>query len=575
MLRPLYRCMLRLHPPGFRKRFADEMLSIFDHTVGTPAPVKLLADGLLSLLRQWTLRPGLWHEISDAQQPAPDGIPCFLTLDPFRPRPSAVIQGLLLSTVVFCLTCFAIRYSWIHVVHLRIREVRSQSSRSIPPDSDTVESARFGNPVIPQHSENNASLDVPALSSSGLNLTVPTPPSTGVVLNSAPESPAAQSSAVDHPQSEAHASAQPTLGIVGRPKHGLAAKSALKSADPSDFPSYSPLFLSRSGLPQPQALRPQAQDATRSAPLSGIESLTLDGAQRQRIIQAAAANLTKYYVDPDVAQKMSDALLAHENSGDYDAVTDGEVFASLLTRHMLEVSHDSYVAMAYSAVASTENPPAPTSEDVARYRKEMEQNNCTIETARILPQNIGYLKFNAFPDATVCRTTIEAAMASLNHADAIIFDLRDNRGGYANTVALFATYLFDHPTHLNDFYNRSENSTEQSWTLPPVPGNRLADKPAFVLISPTTFSAAEGFSYDLKMLKRATLVGETTSGRGHMGMGHRIDDHFTIRIPGVRVINPISKTNWEGTGVEPDVKVNAADALKTAEKLAKSKLPKK
>jgi len=322
-------------------------------------------------------------------------------------------------------------------------------------------------------------------------------------------------------------------------------------------------------------LQPRAQDATRTALVAGIESATLDAAQRQRIIQSAAALLTKYYVDPDVAQKMSGALLAHEKTGDNDAVTDGEVFAGLLTRQMMEVSHDRYLVMAYSAVAPPETPPAPTSEDVALYRKEMEQNNCTIETARTLPHNIGYLKFNAFPDADVCGHTVAAALNSLNHADAIIFDLRDNRGGYSNMVALIATYLFDHPTHLNDFYNRSENSTEQSWTLPPVPGNRLSDKPVFVLTSPATFSAAEAFAYDLKMLKRATLVGETTSGRGHMGMPHRIDDHFTIRVPGVRVINPISKTNWDGTGVEPDVKVKAADALTTAEKLAKTKLPKK
>ncbi len=229
--------------------------------------------------------------------------------------------------------------------------------------------------------------------------------------------------------------------------------------------------------------------------------------------------------------------------------------------------------MSYRAVRSPENPPAPTSDDVARYRKEIKQHNCTIETAKILPHNIGYMKFNAFPDAAICGKTVTAAMTSLNHADAIIFDLRDNRGGYANMVEFLATYLFDHPTHLNDFYDRSENSTEQSWTLPPVPGNRLADKPVFVLTSPTTFSAAEGFAYDLKMLKRATLVGETTSGRGHLGMGHRIDDHFTIHVPGIRVINPISMTNWEGTGVEPDVKVKAADALATAQKLAEKTLP--
>jgi len=142
-------------------------------------------------------------------------------------------------------------------------------------------------------------------------------------------------------------------------------------------------------------------------------------------------------------------------------------------------------------------------------------------------------------------------------------------------VAFVATYLFDRPVHLNDFYSRAEDSTGQSWTLPAVPGNRLADKPAFVLTSSTTFSAAEGFSYDLKILKRAILVGETTSGRGHMGAPHQIDDHFAIRIPGIRVTNPISKTNWEGTGVEPDVKVNAANALETARKLAEAKIGKK
>src|SRR5258708_19349977 len=105
--------------------------------------------------------------------------------------------------------------------------------------------------------------------------------------------------------------------------------------------------------------------------------------------------------------------------------------------------------MVYSTVAAPESPPAPSPEDVALYRREMKENNCTIETVKILSHNIGYLKFNAFPDATVCRTTIASAMASLNQADAVIFDLRDNRGGYANTSAPLATYLSYRPPHLN------------------------------------------------------------------------------------------------------------------------------
>jgi C-terminal processing protease CtpA/Prc len=190
----------------------------------------------------------------------------------------------------------------------------------------------------------------------------------------------------------------------------------------------------------------------------------------------------------------------------------------------------------------------------------------------ILPGNIGYLKLNAFPDPSVCRAKATAAMAPLNDVDAIIFDLRDNRGGEPEMVALMAAYLFDHPEY---WYNPRENTTEQSWTRSPVPGSRLGDKPVYVLTSARTLSGAEQFCYNLKMLKRATLVGETTGGAAHSGVWHRIDDHFGIGIPETKPINPFSKADWEGTGVEPDVKVKAADALKTAEKLAAIKLQKR
>jgi C-terminal processing protease CtpA/Prc len=139
-------------------------------------------------------------------------------------------------------------------------------------------------------------------------------------------------------------------------------------------------------------------------------------------------------------------------------------------------------------------------------------------------------------------------------------------------IALISTYLFDGPTHLNDLYNRKDDATTQYWTLPFVPGNRLADKPAFVLTSKATFSGAEEFSYNLKNLKRATIIGETTGGGAHPVGGHPIDDHFMIGVPYARAVNPVSKTNWEGTGVEPDVPAKASVALEVAEKLAVSKV---
>jgi len=139
-------------------------------------------------------------------------------------------------------------------------------------------------------------------------------------------------------------------------------------------------------------------------------------------------------------------------------------------------------------------------------------------------------------------------------------------------VSLIASYLFDHPEYM---FNPRETPSQNSWTRSPVPGNRLADKPVYVLTSGSTWSGAEQFSYDLKMLKRATLVGETTRGGAHAGVFHRIDDHFGMGIPEAKIVNPFGNADWEGTGVEPDVKVKAGDALATAERLAANKLTRK
>jgi hypothetical protein len=338
-------------------------------------------------------------------------------------------------------------------------------------------------------------------------------------------------------------------------------------------------FVAHSSSSQQPALQPKPHEGTTAIKRSVAENTTQDAAERQRVIDAVIENLKAHYVDPDVAQKMADALLAHEKDGDDAAVTNGGAFANLLTQQIRDVSHDRHLELAYSRdplpasrFDAQGRPLGPTPDDHAHYRKTMEQENCTFEKTEILPHNIGYLKLNSFPDPSVCRPTAVTAMASLNHVDAIIFDLRDNRGGEPEMVALMAAYLFDRPEY---WYNPRENTTPRSWTQSPVPGNRLADKPVYVLTSTKTFSGAEQFSYDLKMLKRAILVGETTGGAAHSGVFYRVDDHFGIGIPETKPINPFSKTDWAETGVEPDVKVKAADALETAVKLAESKLQRK
>jgi hypothetical protein len=298
----------------------------------------------------------------------------------------------------------------------------------------------------------------------------------------------------------------------------------------------------------------------------------VSAAERQRVIDAAIGNLKQHYFDRQVAQRTANALQAHAASGDNKAVTDPKAFADLLTRQMRDASHDMHLELDYSRETLPESRPEPTPEDIARYRKVLKENNCFFDKVEILPRNIGYLKLNSFPDISECRATATHAMASLNNADAIIFDLRDNTGGFPEMVSLIASYLFDHPEYL---FNPRETPSPQSWTRSPVPGNRLADKPVYVLTSGSTWSGAEQFCYGLKMLKRATLVGEKTRGGAHAGVFHRIDDHFGIGIPEVKAINPFGVADWEGVGVEPDVKVKAADALETASRLAISRLQKK
>lgn len=301
----------------------------------------------------------------------------------------------------------------------------------------------------------------------------------------------------------------------------------------------------------------------------------IDAEERARVIDGAISNLNESYVFPDVTKKMEDALKDRQERGEYNSVTDGSKFAGMLTDQLQKVSHDKHLRVDFSPVPMPERPSGAGPDDAAQYRKQMEQINCGFERVELLPRNIGYVKFNMFADPDVCGATAVAAMNFLANVDAIIFDLRENGGGDPKMIALVSTYLFSKPTHLNDLWERKGDTTNQFWTLPYVPGKRLEGKPAFVLTSKRTFSGAEEFSYNLKILKRATIVGETTGGGAHPVAGHRIDDRFMIGVPFARAINPISKTNWEGTGVEPDVKVPAADALSTAQKLAGEKLDEK
>jgi retinol-binding protein 3 len=308
-------------------------------------------------------------------------------------------------------------------------------------------------------------------------------------------------------------------------------------------------------------------------PNATLETVRIDAAGRAKVIDGAITKLDSFYVFHDVAKRMADSLRKRAARGDYDTYTNAISFSMKLNREVGELGRDKHMRVSYSVrpiPPRPATPPVPSPADSARMRAQMDEINCGFLKAEQIDGNVGYVKFNAFFDVGICGPTASAAMNFIAGSRALIVDLRDNGGGSPAMVAYISSYLFSTRTHLNDLWTRHTGKTEEYWTRDDVPGRRFGgEKPIYVLTSARTFSGAEEFAYNLKSLKRATIIGETTGGGAHPVSGHAIGEHFMIGVPSARAVNPITRTNWEGTGVAPDMPVPAADALTTARKLVR------
>jgi hypothetical protein len=301
-----------------------------------------------------------------------------------------------------------------------------------------------------------------------------------------------------------------------------------------------------------------------------IPDTTIDAQTRKQVIETALDRLNRAYVDPNVAERMAAAVQQRLANGEYDKITSSSAFAEKLAADLRAVSHDLHLRVYYSHTPLADRPASkPSAEDTERMRKAMAINNFGFEKLERLPGNIGYLDLRGFNPAAIGGEKATAAMTFLADCDAVIVDLRQNGGGDPAMVQLIASYFFGtEPVHLNDLYFRPSDSTTQWWTLAYVPGRRMPTTDVYVLTSHRTFSAAEEFTYDLQNLKRATIVGEVTGGGAHPGDPERLSEHFMMFVPSGRAVNPVTKTDWEGTGVKPDVEVPAEKALKMANLMA-------
>ena len=272
------------------------------------------------------------------------------------------------------------------------------------------------------------------------------------------------------------------------------------------------------------------------------------------------------YVFPDVASRAVDIL--RRNRAKYEAIHDPEVFKGAVDADLYAVTHDKHVRLRYPYTESQQfsGHPSP-SELAAQHRSEL-ASNFGFQTARRLPGNVGYVDFRYFSGDASVGQTIAGAMMLLSHTDALIFDLRQNGGGDPIAAQTLEAYLFDGQQQITSLRMRDPKtgvvSELQQYTAPTVPGPLYLHKPVYLLTSSHTFSCAEQFVYDLHNLKRVTIVGETTGGGANPGRMHAIGSDFGIFIPQGYAFSPVTKSNWEGTGITPDVGVPAAEALTRA-----------
>jgi hypothetical protein len=286
-------------------------------------------------------------------------------------------------------------------------------------------------------------------------------------------------------------------------------------------------------------------------------SMPLDAERRASTIEGACAALEEHYVFPKIAAAMAASVRAKQAAGEYDSITSEMALSRRLTDDFRAISKDLHLGLRLA--------PGTQEPTHAEQMGGPADENYLFRKVEILDGNIGLVRLDGFVGGPEAEPTAAAAMAFVANADAIIFDLRVNGGGDPEMIRFIQSYLFEAPTHLNSMIDREGKVVEEFWTLADVPGQRLgADVPVFVLTSRRTFSGAEEFAYNLKNLKRGVIIGETTGGGAHPVRGVRLNDRFVLGVPYLRANNPISKTNWEGTGVAPDIDVPADAALDRA-----------
>ncbi len=290
-----------------------------------------------------------------------------------------------------------------------------------------------------------------------------------------------------------------------------------------------------------------------------LDAPVLDAATKGQIIAAAAQLLTDNYVFPDMGARAAEMLTQNLAAGKYDAATTPAALATQLTDDLQDLTHDKHMRVfAPGEPPRRDFPPGPP----------LPLGLFGFSRADRLKGNIGYFAMNGILDKEDTKKGADTVMAMIASTDALIIDLRNNGGGNVDAVAYLESYFFDGktPIQLSETITRKPGTNEfdrRIFSTEPTSVSYVG-KPVFLITSPRTFSGGEAFAYDLQALKRAKVAGEVTGGGANPGFPIPIGAGFTLFVSGGRSESPVTHTNWEGVGIQPDIASTAEQSFAAA-----------
>ena len=231
--------------------------------------------------------------------------------------------------------------------------------------------------------------------------------------------------------------------------------------------------------------------------------------------------------------RVGDLLLAVEGEDVLTLGIDG-------TRNLVRGEEGTHVNMHFSRNGSEY--------DVSVERRSIET---PVVTGELLDENIGYIKIDNFDERSAAETIAFVKDLIGQGAEALLFDVRFNPGGYADELVKVLDYLLPEGDLFRsvDYAGREEVDTSDA---------SCVELPMAVLVNEDSYSAAEFFAAALQEYEWATIVGSQTYGKGNFQTAFYLSDGSMVNLSIGKYYTPGGKSLSE-TGVTPDVVVDLDD----------------